>query len=81
MGQEGILKIAFRTHEEHCDYLVRPFGLINAPLTFKIVMNSSLEPFLEKFVSVIFYGMLIYNKSWEENIEHVDGVLTLLEEQ
>ena len=30
---------------------------------------------------VFFYDILIYNKSWEEHLQHVDMVLKLLEEK
>jgi hypothetical protein len=32
-------------------------------------------------VLVFFYDILIYRKSWEEDVQHVDRVLKLLEEQ
>ena len=44
-------------------------------------MNFIFKPFLRKFALVFFDDILIYSKSWEEHIQHVDKVLKLLEEK
>jgi hypothetical protein len=44
-------------------------------------MNYIFKPFLRKFVLIFFYDILIYKKSWEEHVQHVDKVLQLLEEK
>ena len=79
MKEEDIPKITFRTHKGYLKFLVMHFGLMNAPSTFKGLMNSIFKPFLKKIVLVFFDD--IYSKSWEEHVQHVDRVLQLLKEQ
>jgi hypothetical protein len=44
-------------------------------------MNSIFKLFLRNFVLVFFDDILIYNKYWEEHVQHVDRVLQILEEK
>jgi hypothetical protein len=77
---EDVAKTSFHTHEGHYEFKVMPFGLINAPITFQATMNESFHPYLQKYVLFFFGDILVYNKTWEEHMNHLGHMLSLLKE-
>jgi hypothetical protein len=68
---EDIPKTAFTTRYGLFEYLVMPFGLMNALTHFMYFMNSVFMPELDKFVMVFIHDILIYLRSMEEHEEHL----------
>jgi hypothetical protein len=81
MREQDIHKTAFRCHYGHYEFLVMPFGLTNAPTTFQSCMNRIFNKQLRKFLLVFFHDLLIFSKTWEDRLKHVDEILNIMEEQ
>jgi hypothetical protein len=79
--EQYVPKTTFRCHYGHYELLVIPFGLTNAPITFQSCMNHVFKKKLRKFLLVFFDDLLIYTKTWEDNLKHVDKILSIMEEQ
>jgi hypothetical protein len=79
--EEDIQKTAFRCHYGHYDFLVMPFGLTNAPATFPSCMNHIFRKQLQKLLLVFFDDLLIYKRTWEEHLGHLEDILSIMEEQ
>jgi len=58
-----------------------PFGLTNGPATFMNHMNRVFRPYLDKFVVVFTYDILIYSKKRDEHTAHLRTVFQTLRER
>ena len=80
MKEEDVQKTTFRCHYGHFEFLVIQFGLTNAPTTFQACMNRIFCKKIRIFVLVFFDDILIYSKTLEDHLQHLEIVLKTLKE-
>jgi hypothetical protein len=80
MHVDDIAKTTFQMHQGLFEFLVMLFGLMNTPVTFEVLINELLHPYLRRFILVFFDNILVYNNSWSKHLQHVRLILTALKE-
>lgn len=80
MDEKDIEKMAFRTHRGLFQFKRMPFGLRNGPSIFQHVMQGILAPYLWIFCLVYIDNIVIYSKTYEDHIDHLDKVLEAIEQ-
>lgn len=80
MDEEDKQKTSFTCSLGTFEYNVMPFGLKNAPATFQRLMNNLLRKYLYEFTIVYLDDIMIYSKTFEEHLEHLEKILTILKE-
>jgi len=77
MDEESVNLTCFTTKFGNFVYKVMPFGLTGAPATFQREMNRILFDLLGKCVFVFLDDILIFSRSVEEHIVHLNQVLAI----
>jgi len=79
LDPDDVEKTAFHIHHGLFQFRRMPFGLRNGPSIFQRVMQGILAPYLWIFCLVYIDDIVIYSKSYEEHIAHLDKVLAAIE--
>ena len=78
MNTTNISKTSFRTHQGHYEFRVMPFGLCNAPFSFQATMNQLFQPYLRKYIIVLFDDILIYSRTMHDHLLHLETAFQVL---
>lgn len=66
------------TYYGHYEFFIMSFELTNASASLMSLMNGVLMAFLDTFVIVFLYDVLVYLKSEEEHANHFRTILGVL---
>ena len=74
-------KTAFMTKYGIYEYLIMPFGLINAPATMQKMVNKTLQLYLDRFAITYMDDILVYFDTYDQHIKYVRMVLDALKQK
>jgi hypothetical protein len=72
-------KTAFRTRYGYYEYLVMPFGMANAPVSFQNMINEIFKDMIDLGIVAYINDILIYSQTKEEYEKLVKEVLSHLQ--
>lgn len=71
-------KLAFRTHRGLWQFKRMPFGYRNGPSVFQRVMQNVLAPYLWIFTLVYIDDIVVFSKTFDEHLSHLDQVFKVI---
>jgi len=71
-------KTAFSTRDNHYQFTVLPQGVKNGPPTFQRIVNQIIGPARWKYCLAYIDDVLIFSKTFDEHILHLNEILHLL---
>ncbi len=80
MEEDDKEKTAFVCSQGLYEFNVMPFGLKNAPPTFQRTMDKMFREYIDDFAMVYIDDIVIYSKTFEEHLRHIELILRRLEE-
>ncbi|CAF1177889.1 unnamed protein product [Rotaria sordida] len=78
LSKEDRPKTAFSTRDNHYQFTVLPQGITNGPATFQRVINHILGPTRWKYALAYIDDVIIYSKTFEEHLSHLNEICTIL---
>lgn len=81
IAPEDVHKTAFVTPIGLYEYKVLPMGLSNSVSYFQRAMNTIFAPYIGKFMCVYLDDILIYSRTPEEHLQHLESVFKVLAEK
>ena len=78
MDKDSKQKTAFSTHQGSFQWNVLPFGLMNAPSSFQMLMSQVFQGMTFKHLIIYIDDLLVYSKSFAEHLEHLQAVFDRL---
>jgi len=74
-------KTAYKPKGGLFEWLVMPFGLLNAPTTFVTLKNQVFRSYIGMFIVVYFNDILIYSQLEKEHLNHLTQIMVVLDKR
>ncbi|CAF5040791.1 unnamed protein product [Rotaria sp. Silwood1] len=78
LSKEDRPKTALSTRDNHYQFTVLPQEITNGPATFQRVINHILGPARWKYALAYIDDVIIYSKTFEEHLLHLNEICTIL---